>query len=365
MEYFEKYVSNTIAGSGNQTYFLNCNADEVKKGRVFYKITVGGKYQYSLLFSNVIDSTFGDGTHSHCNLIVDEWTITEAKVGISAECHSAQMVEPKEMKTLTFEGKTEKAVAPGEFFYSDPISLSFEKDEYLCLEITFKGKMIPFHEESILPSFLWDEKQKKWVLSKLHPFAAMIGCDRPVKKKIAFLGDSITQGIGVAVNSYEHWNAVVAENLGSQYGFWNLGLGYGRAADAATDGAWLFKAKQNDIVVVCYGVNDIFQGFTVSEIQKNLKKIIDILHANGVKVILQNVPPFDYSEKYLHMWHEVNKYIREELYQKADLFFDCAEYLKKSDEEPHLAPYGGHPNSEGCKIWGDNLSRVMLDHLTF
>ncbi len=73
----------------------------------------------------------------------------------------------------------------------------------------------------------------------------------------------------MAVNSYEHWNAVVAENLGSQYGFWNLGLGYGRAADAATDGAWFFKAKQNDIVVVCYGVNDIFQGFTISEIQKN------------------------------------------------------------------------------------------------
>ncbi len=363
MEYFKKYVSNTIAGSGNQIFFETSCTEKIRKGRVCYKIAVGGEYAYSLLFSNVIDSTFSDGAHSHCNMIVDEWTLAEAKVGIISACNANTMEEPAEMHTLTFGGKVEKVVAPGEFFSSDPIRLAPKKDEYLCLEIAFRGGMIPYHEESILPSFVFDEEQEKWVPSKRHPFASMVGCDRKVEKKIAFLGDSITQGIGVPVNSYAHWNAIVAENLGDRYAYWNLGLGYGRAGDAATDGAWLFKAKQNDIVVVCYGVNDIFRGFTVPEIQKNLEKIIDILHAKGIKVILQSVPPFDYSEAYVGMWHEVNNYVREVLSKKADCFFDCAEYLKKSEEEPHRAPYGGHPNAAGCKIWGEHLSRVMLDYL--
>ena len=37
MTYFDKYVSNTCAGSGNQMYF-NMNEDEVRTGRMFYKI---------------------------------------------------------------------------------------------------------------------------------------------------------------------------------------------------------------------------------------------------------------------------------------------------------------------------------------
>ncbi len=363
MEFFKKYTSNTIAGSGNQIFFNTSEVDKIKKGRVLYKITTGGEYNYSLLFSNIIDSTFSDGKQSHCNLIVDSWTIVEARVGITPACTATTMEEPAVMYPLTFCGSKEKLVAPGEFFSSDPISLAPKKGEYLCLEISFKGGMIPYHEESILPSFVWDDEKESWVVSKRHPFASMIGCDRKVEKRIAFLGDSITQGIGVPGNSYAHWNAIVAEKLGDKYAYWNLGLGYGRAGDAATDSAWLYKAKQNDIVVVCYGVNDIFRGFTVEEIKKNLEKIIDILHENGIKVILQSVPPFDYSETYVGMWHEVNAYVRDVLSKKADLFFDCADYLKKSDEEPHLAPYGGHPNAAGCKIWGENLSRVMLEYL--
>ncbi len=361
MDFFKTYTSNTLAGSGNQSFFRTSCADTIQKGRVLYKVFAGGAYQYSLLFSNIIDSTFADGTHSHKNLIVDEWTITEARVGITSFCNAKEMTEPTVMHTLTFDGKREKLVHSGEFFSSDPILLAPNKDEYICLELSFKGGMIPYHEESILPTFLWDGE--KWEPSKRHPFASMIGCDRPVKKKIAFLGDSITQGIGTRINSYGHWNAVVADALGEDYSYWNLGLGYGRADDAASDGAWLYKAKQNDIVVVCYGVNDLFRGFTVEQIKMNLEKIIDILHGEGIKVVLQSVPPFDYSGDTITMWQEVNRFVRETLAAKADMFFDCADLLKKSDEEPYKAPFGGHPNEAGCKLWGDALACKLKEFL--
>ncbi len=361
MEFFEKYTSNTIAGSGNQSFFYSEDSEKVTKSRTFYKILSGGEYNYSFLFSNIIDSTFSDGTHSHKNIVCDSWAITEAKVGVVPTCSMQTMAEPEVMYSITFGGKKEKNVNPGEFFNTDPVCLSPKDGEFLCLEISFRGGMIPNHEESRLATFVWEGD--KWVHSVKHPFASMVGCDRPVKRKIAFLGDSITQGIGVRYNSYAHWNAIVAERLGKENAYWNLGLGYGRADDAAADGAWLYKAKQNDIVVVCFGVNDLSR-HPKEQIKKNLEKIIDILHAKGIKVILQSVPPFDYKGEYIAIWHEINDYVRGVLAQKADMFFDCADILKKSEAEPHMAPYGGHPNEAGCALWGEALAKAMAEYLS-
>jgi lysophospholipase L1-like esterase len=218
--------------------------------------------------------------------------------------------------------------------------------------------MIPYHEESIIPSFVFSGGA--WVASKKHPFVSMVGIQKNAKKKIAFLGDSITQGIGTPVNSYEHWNAVFAGLLGNAYAYWNLGLGYGRADDAASDGVWLYKAKQNDIVFVCYGVNDILQGYSADAVKKNLQTIAETLHKGGVRVIMQTVPPFDYSEAHRRTWQEVNDFIRHEI-KHAELVFDCAEYLAKSSDEPHMAKYGGHPDSLGCKVWGEALFKAAAE----
>lgn len=68
MKYFEEFSSNTYAGSANQLYF-EMDDNEIHTGRAFYKISVGGEYNYSILFSNILDSTYGDGTVSHKNLI--------------------------------------------------------------------------------------------------------------------------------------------------------------------------------------------------------------------------------------------------------------------------------------------------------
>ena len=209
---------------------------------------------------------------------------------------------------------------PGEFFVSDPIECVYKKDEYLCLEITFSGEMIPYHEESLILAFVKDNGE--WKHSKFMPFAGMIGCDRKVKGKIAYLGDSITQGIGTKPNSYLHWNAILSEKIGSDYSYWNLGIGYGRASDAASDGAWLYKAKQNDIVFVCYGVNDILQGQSEEEIKTDLTLIVDTLKKCGKKVILQTIPPFDYQGKDVEKWMRINSYILTELKTKVDFVFD-------------------------------------------
>lgn len=360
MKWFEDYNSNTLAGSGNQ-YFFSMQDNEIRKGRVYFKIFAGGIYSYSLLFSNIIDSTFADGSVSHCNLICDEWEILEAALGICGSCNEIIAVEPENMFILSFQGHKNKRVMPGEFFTSDAVSLNTQKGDYLCVEILFKGTMIPCHEETLLPVFVLEDG--KWVPSKHIPLPGMIGCNREIRGKVGFLGDSITQGIGTPINAYTHWNALIAEALDEDYSFWNLGLGYGRAQDAASGGAWLFKAKQMDVVVLCYGINDILQGRTADQIEQDLLTIVQELKKDNVKILLQTVPPFDLSGAELKTWLCLNAYIRNTLSKVADCFFDVALILTAGLECEGKSLYGGHPNEAGCAAWAQSLIPVMKEFI--
>lgn len=347
MNYFDIFTSNTLAGSSNQYFFVSDNC--ARRGRVFYKIFDKGEYNYSFLFTNTIDSTYGDGSKSRKNLPCKEWTLLSLRVAV---CEGIDNAIPEDaFKDVTFEGNISRNVSSGEIFYSDAITLS--PSEYICLEITFKGEMLPYHEEIIISTFI--EDNGVWTSDRRMPVPAMVGCDRKVKKRIGFLGDSITQGCGTEKDSYSHWNAVLAQCLGNEFSYWNLGIGYGRASDASTDGAWLYKAKQNDIVFVCFGVNDILFGAEEDEIRSDLKTIVQKLKDAGLTVILQTVPPFDYVSENIQKWKNVNAYIKAELTPLVDAFFDNGSVLQKSEATPHLARYGGHPNGEGCKKWAEAL----------
>ncbi len=368
MDYFKNYTSNTSAGSGNQKYFLTC--DEIQTGRIFYRVNCGGEYKYSFLLSNIVDSTFSDGKESHANFVCDQWEILSLHAGICKGDFFGRSFDPVKkydiqhacnMKQILFNGQKSKTVAPGEFFSTDAVLLNAQTDDYICVEISFRGKQIPFLCECNIPAF--KKTGDNWVFSSEMPFIGMLGCNRSVKKRIAFLGDSITQGLGTPINSYAHWNAIISKSLGSDYAFWNLGLGFGRASDAASDGAWLFKAKQNDAVVVCYGVNDIFQGCTEQELKANLKNITKSLHNCGVKVLLQTIPPFNYKQEHKRIWSEVNRYIMNDLADVADAIFDVVPILSVGGNTPEDALYGDHPNEEGCKKWAQALLPVLWNFI--
>lgn len=362
MKYFQEFSSNTLAGSGNQSYFLTEDESRIYTGRIFYQIFAGGTYRYSLLFSNILDSTYADGSHSHKNLICDSWEIVKASAGLCpAAAQLDQAADSPCFHPLTFSGAAGKAVMPGEFFATDPLELTAGSGEYFCLEISYRGRMIPYHDESIIPAFIWSGGA--WKPSKQMPFPGMVGCDRPAALKVGYLGDSITQGIGTQVNSYDHWNAKLSRMLGRKYAYWNLGLGYGRASDAASDGAWLFKAKQMDAVVVCYGVNDLLKGSSEEQLKRDLTEVTAKLQAAGVRVLLQTIPPFDYTEPVAQRWRAVNRYILGTLSQRADRVFDVVPILAEDPVHDYCAKYGGHPNAAGCKEWAEALYPVMKDFL--
>lgn len=352
MRYFDQFVSNTSAACGNQSYFSLAEG-EIHTGRVFLRLNAGGCYDYSLLFSNIIDSTYANGAHSHKNLICDSWEILSARAGI---CRDVQPDLPLS-ETLRFNGMTTKTVSPGEFFTSDPLPLSASRGDYLCLELTVRGRMIPYHEESVLPIFLAQEDG--WKPGKTLPIPGMTGCRRSVTRRIGFIGDSITQGCGTPINSYAHYAARLAESLSDTYAIWDLGLGFGRAEDAASDSAWLFKAKQNDLVAVCFGVNDLLHGFSAQQLIQNLRTIVHKLRDAGVEVLLQTIPPFDYAPREAAVWREVNDAIRTGQVDEACETFDVVPILGQEAPLDHMARYGGHPNEEGHARWAEALLPVL------
>ncbi len=365
MDFYKKFTSNCAGSAGNQLCFYPENKDEILTSRCFFKVTEGGEYNYSFLFTNTVDSTFGDGSLCRCNVVPDEWQIKSLAVSKCSECSNEKMPVENELENsfiqLTFDSKKEKTVAPAEIFATDPIKLNLKKGEFLCFEMEFCGKMIPYHEETLLPVFRKENDQ--WIPNVKMPLPAMIGCDREVQKRITFIGDSITQGCGTPKNKYLHYSAFVAENLGKDYAFWNIGIGYARGNDAATDGAWLQKAKQTDIITVCFGVNDILQGFTAEQIKQSLSTIVKKLKEKGITVILQTVPPFDYDEKNTATWLQVNEYINTILCKEVDGLFDTVEFLSVGGDTPQMSLYGPHPNETGHKIWGEKLSDYLKKFL--
>lgn len=370
-----RYTSNTLGASANQLYF-EADPEYMLTGRVFYKITQGGEYRYSLLFNNIIDSTYSDGSKSKSNRIMKEWTIHSARYAkYSADIFKNGITEPPfrssyggaaiarehgidcvpfeaEFQPISFDGKIGKRVSPGEIFETDEFEFYAESGEYICIELVFSGTEIPYHEESLLPIYRF--RGGKWFYDKRVPLPACIGCDRTVNRRIGFWGDSITQGIGTRENSYLHWNARLAEMLGNGYSYWNLGIGYARADDAASAGIWLEKALLCDILFVCLGVNDLLQGLSADDIKRNLFKTVTLLKDAGKKVILQTLPPFDYCGNKIAEWEDINEYILTVLNNKVDFVFDCVEILG-AEEARHNAKYGGHPNENGCEIWAEAL----------
>ena len=355
MKWFETYSSNTLGGTGNQVHFST--EGQIRTGRIYYKIFAGGTYNYSLLFSNIMDSTYKFGADSHCNQICHSWQILKASIGLCKNVTNEIATDPEVTFPLTFGGSQEKTVMPGEFFTSDPVLLSAEKGDFLCYEITYCGTMIPYHLESILPTFVYEDGQ--WIQDKKVPVPGMIGCDRKVKAKIGYLGDSITQGVGTTPNAYSHWCALISEEIGEAYSYWNLGIGYAKGQDAASDGAWLYKAKQMDALVVSYGSNDIGRGRSLELMKEDFKNLVDTLKNAGIKVFLQSVPPFDWQDEPMERWKALNEYLVNELSEECDGFLNITPLLVDYDAWEGRVKYSNrpdkHPNEEGCRIWADAL----------
>ena len=125
--------------------------------------------------------------------------------------------------------------------------------------------------------------------------------------------------------------------------------------------AWLEKAKQNDIVVVCLGTNDVNSGTyldadrSTEEIYADILAICQELESAGCEIILLSTPPFGYSsDEKNQTCLELREYLSELAEDRGYDFIDTVALWGKSDDmatsKYPASSSDYHPNSLGCEV---------------
>ncbi|WP_155617537.1 SGNH/GDSL hydrolase family protein [Paenibacillus campinasensis] len=325
--------------------------------RTYIKPRESGPLELRLWHSNAVDSTWDVGAVAKGSMPGGSWRIEAAYVADGGTDRNGQVVPGTSVQVM-FGGQPDKEVAPSETFWSDPVQIELPEGHDLAFTWTIttssSGASVPYNTEGLLVSAYEAEgnQAKDGPHDKFIPAAnrlvmpAFIGYAKPqakpVKQRIVFLGDSITQGVRTAKDGYTYWVARIADGLGPDYSVWNLGSGWARAYDASADGPWLAKAAEGDIVAVALGVNDIDIGARSSEeLLGDLTAIVKRLKqkkreaGSAIRIILFTVPPFNFTGDREKVWRTVNEVIRTRPPEGVDAVFDIAELLSCPAPDEH------------------------------
>ncbi len=361
---FDTYVSNTVIATGSNTAVPDAQSITY---RAWIPTEVSGAFEYCFYFSNVIDSTWDDGSDTHAGMSGGAFTIERASVADGGTVFDAN-ISPETSAAVTFSGNASKDVAPDEVFWSDPVDFDVPDGHYLLWEWTVTGTTIPATRMSNLAYAYADSGDGKgFIYTNEIPLPKLFGCKRENTTRIVTLGDSVTQGCGTTDFETQFWAAQLLEQLGTEnYSLWNLGLGYARGTDCATEGDWLNRAAASaDIVTIAYGINDIISGpygenrhASADEIETAVRTVAKPFQTYGIETILWNIPPFDLSAELEPIRLEYNEKATQIASDCGATLFDAAELLKDPADASKTV-YGQHPDDTGCAVIADALTELL------
>lgn len=178
---------------------------------------------------------------------------------------------------------------------------------------------------------------------------------------ILFLGDSLTEGLGVTKDEAfpKLVKILIQKELKKDISIINAGVSGSTTSDGLDRLKWYLKKKPS-IVFLALGTNDGLRGLDLKQSQKNLEEIIKYAQESGAKVLLAGmlIPPNygpEYSENFRKMYEEIkDKY---KLKSMPFLLDQVAgnKNLNQSD--------GIHPNEQGHKTIAKNVFEFIKEEL--
>jgi acyl-CoA thioesterase-1 len=177
--------------------------------------------------------------------------------------------------------------------------------------------------------------------------------------KVLLLGDSLTEGHGVAEDS--NYAAVLEARLRAlgreDVVLRNAGIGGSTSASGLARLRWHLREKPRpDVLVLALGPNDGLRGLDLDVMKKNLRAVIRLAKENGMKVLLagMKIPP-NYGKAYTARFEAVFKELAREEQVPLIPFL-----LEGVAARPELnLPDGIHPNEEGYKIVGATVFKYL------
>lgn len=190
------------------------------------------------------------------------------------------------------------------------------------------------------------------LLTLSMPCAFAAGDITTAPKKFVILGDSLTEGYGVAQTAA--FPALLQKKVDADKLNWKV-ISSGSSGSTSASGLqrikWIAKDKP-DVVLVLLGSNDGLRGLKVEETEKNLNDTVDWAKKNNITVALGqlHVPPNygkDYEKKFSAVYAKV----------AAKNKIQLAPFLleKVAGEKDLNLADGIHPNEKGHQIVADNL----------
>lgn len=177
---------------------------------------------------------------------------------------------------------------------------------------------------------------------------------------LVIIGDSLTEGYGIAKD--QAYPALLEKKLqaaGLKWKIQNSGVSGSTSASGPKRIQWALKGKPQ-AVMIALGANDGLRGLSVQQLEENLKKSIDLVKKEKIKVFFAGIlmPPNygkDYAEKFAKVFPKVAKDTNTPLLPFL---------LEGVAANPKLnLPDGIHPNEEGHKIMAETVFQFLKDKL--
>jgi acyl-CoA thioesterase-1 len=178
---------------------------------------------------------------------------------------------------------------------------------------------------------------------------------------ILFLGDSLTEGLGVnKENTYPSLvETMIQEKLQKDITVINGGVSGSTTSDGLARLQWYLK-KDPSLILIALGANDGLRGLDLNQSQKNLEEIIETAKESGAKVLLAGmlIPP-NYGPQYAAQFKKMYQNIKEKYQLKSIPFL--LEGI--AGEKEFNQKDGIHPNEKGHQYMAKKVFEFIKDEL--
>lgn len=177
---------------------------------------------------------------------------------------------------------------------------------------------------------------------------------------LVIIGDSLTEGYGIAKDqAYPALLEKKLQDAGLKWKVQNSGVSGSTSASGPKRIQWALKGKPHAILLAL-GANDGLRGLSTTQLEENLKKSIELVKKEKVKVFMAGIlmPPNygkEYAQKFASAFPKVAK----------DTGTPLLPFLLEgvAANPKFNLPDGIHPNEEGHKIMAETVFQFLKDKL--
>ena len=192
----------------------------------------------------------------------------------------------------------------------------------------------------------------------LTEFASSAPIDGQDTKRILVLGDSLSDGFGLKRS--EAYPALLAKKMrAADLNFQVINASQtGGTTEGGLERLPAHLKRKIDIFILELGINDVFHGASVDQIENNLQRMIDMGKARNpnVRVVIAGLQlPTDASDDYISGFDKMFG----ELAQKNSAALVPNLLAGVAGDRSLSLPDGIHPNAAGQKILAENVWRVL------